>query len=342
MVEVNVRLCEEGYAAVGVDMPGREVIKQITSIGLTDSGAQATCAGLRLVRNLGYSVSDLIPVSLGLETATVSAITILGALLVEISARDSLGNVWTTKQLCYICRGLTSLFLSQDACGDLGIIPRDFPTIGSCRKPGVGTVQAGVGHSVDGAPEDVTHTLEEGSCRPDEEGRCSCPIRQPPPDQPELPCKATPENRERLEQFIRSTYATSVFNQCETQKLPHMSGPELKIFLKPDARPYAIHKAIPVPLHWQEEVKRGLDRDVRLGVIEKVGPNVPTEWCCRMVCVPKKKGRPRRTVDLQPLNRVTMRQTHQTSSPFHLEHSRQSWTCGTLTTRSRSGRRIER
>ena len=76
-----------------------------------------------------------------------------------------------------------------------------------------------------------------------------------------------------------------------------------------------------MPVHWQEEVKAGLDRDVALGVIEKVGVNEPAEWCCRMVCMPKKSGRPRRTVDLQALNRATHRQTHQSSSPFHLARS---------------------
>ena len=45
-----------------------------------------------------------------------------------------------------------------------------------------------------------------------------------------------------------------------------------------------------------------------LGILEKVEVNTPAEWCCRMVCVPKKTRKHRRTVDLQPLNRATLRQ----------------------------------
>ena len=37
----------------------------------------------------------------------------------------------------------------------------------------------------------------------------------------------------------------------------------------------------------------------------------------RMVIAPKKDGSPRRTVDLQALNRASVRQTHHTASPYH-------------------------
>jgi len=40
--------------------------------------------------------------------------------------------------------------------------------------------------------------------------------------------------------------------------------------IKPEATPKAHHTPIPVPLHWQDKIKAGLDEDVRLGVIEPV------------------------------------------------------------------------
>jgi len=58
------------------------------------------------------------------------------------------------------------------------------------------------------------------------------------------------------------------------------------------------HKPVPVPLHWREAVKQGLDQDVRLGVIEPVPVGEPVTWCHRMVVCAKKNGKPRRTVDL--------------------------------------------
>ena len=40
----------------------------------------------------------------------------------------------------------------------------------------------------------------------------------------------------------------------------------LTVKLDTNATPVAHHTHVPVPLHWQDEVKAGLDQDVRLGV----------------------------------------------------------------------------
>ena len=74
---------------------------------------------------------------------------------------------------------------------------------------------------------------------------------------------------------------------------------------------------IPVPIHWQDEVKADLDRDVRLEVIEPVPVGEPVTWCHRMVVCSKKSGKPRCTVDFQPLNAHATRETHHTQSPYH-------------------------
>ena len=48
---------------------------------------------------------------------------------------------------------------------------------------------------------------------------------------------------------------------------------------RPRGQADPVHKAIPVPLHWQEEEKASIDRDVKLGVLEAVpiGPGA-IEW----------------------------------------------------------------
>ncbi len=74
--------------------------------------------------------------------------------------------------------------------------------------------------------------------------------------------------------------------------------------------PYAKPIAFPVPFHWQDEVKPGLDRDVRLGVIEPVP----------ILCA-KKDGTARQTVDLQELNLHAACETHRTLSLFHQARS---------------------
>ena len=45
-------------------------------------------------------------------------------------------------------------------------------------------------------------------------------------------------------------------------------------------------------------MKADIERDVKLGILEKVPMGVPTTWQSRMVVVAKKSGKPRRTVDL--------------------------------------------
>ena len=42
----------------------------------------------------------------------------------------------------------------------------------------------------------------------------------------------------------------------------------MKLMVDPDATPTAHHTPVPVPLHWQDQVKAGLDQDVRLGVLD--------------------------------------------------------------------------
>ena len=36
----------------------------------------------------------------------------------------------------------------------------------------------------------------------------------------------------------------------------------MHLMIDPEAKPIAYHSPIPVPIHWQDDVKAGLDRDV--------------------------------------------------------------------------------
>lgn len=92
----------------------------------------------------------------------------------------------------------------------------------------------------------------------------------------------------------------------------------MRLIVAPDAKPpVAQHSPAPFPIHWQEEVKAGLVQDVRLGDIEPGPIGEPVIWCHRMVICAKKNGKPRRTVDFQPLNVHATRETHHTPSRFH-------------------------
>ena len=152
---------------------------------------------------------------------------------------------------------------------------------------------------------------------------CSCPRRSlPPTDKPTLPCDPTVENLATLKQYILDRFSSSAFNVCEHQPLPLMSGSEpLRLHVDPAAKPTAIRAPSQVPLAWHTSVREGLQRDVRLGVLERVPLNTPDNWCSRMHITPKADGSPRRVVDYGPLNKHAPRQTHHTQPPWSIAAS---------------------
>ena len=66
------------------------------------------------------------------------------------------------------------------------------------------------------------------------------------------------------------------------------SAEPLKLFVDPDVKPFAILKAAIIPIHLKAKVKADLDRDVRLGILEKFNINSPVKWLSRMLVTIKK------------------------------------------------------
>ena len=124
-----------------------------------------------------------------------------------------------------------------------------------------------------------------------------------------------------MKDWLLKRYANSTFNRCTHQPLPMMTGPPIKILVRPDTKPTAVHTPASIPIHWRQQIKDQLDADVALGVIEKVEPNTPTTWCHRTIWVRKPDGTPRRVVDFQSLNRQCSRDTHHTVPPFQQDRA---------------------
>ena len=124
-----------------------------------------------------------------------------------------------------------------------------------------------------------------------------------------------------MKDWLLTRYAASTFNKCPHQQLPGMTGPPVRIHVDPLASPTAVHTPSTVPPHWQDEVEQQLNDDVSLGVLEKVPIGEPSMWCHRMVPVKKADGTPRRTVDLSPLNRHCLRETHHVKPPYQQARS---------------------
>ena len=132
-----------------------------------------------------------------------------------------------------------------------------------------------------------------------------------------IPILPSDENIPQLESWLLSHFSKSTFD-ITSKPLPQMSGKPQKFHLVENALPYAAHSPIPIPHHWKEEIKTQLETDVEMGILQKVPVGEPTEWCMRMVVVAKKDGKPRRTVDFQPINKFCLRETHHTPPPFDI------------------------
>ena len=306
-ISLKVSLHPQDYVALGYK-PVTNTPKSMELSAMADTGCQSCLASLSIIRRLGLREEDLIPVTTRMHAANNSGIRILGAIILRFTGTAEPGLNLETRQIVYVTNDSDRLFLSRETCKDLGIISERFPTVGEVLvSQSNGTVTT------------LTGPIDRTGQQPK---LCDCPPRQQPPPKPSAPpFPAIEANRERLQEWLLDYYKSSTFNTCEHQQLPLMDGVPMRLMVNPDAEPVAHHTPIPVPLHWQEEVKAGLDQDVALGVLEPVPVGEPVTWCHRMVVCPKKNGKPRRTVDFQSLNLHATRETHHTQSPFHQARS---------------------
>ena len=246
-------------------------------------------------------MKDLIEVDHRMEAANRAPIRIDGAIILRLSGIGDDGQSVEAAVMVYVSPDSKQFYLSREAMIQLGVVPKDFPKVGAA-FPHPSACSASV------------NSLPEVSC--------DCAQRLPPPGRPDqLPFEPCPENVPKMKQWLLKRYANSTFNKCPHKPLPEMKGPPVKFHIDPKAVPVNLCKPAPVPLHWQEQVLDELNRDVALGVLERVPYGQPTEWCFRMVVTRKKDGSPRRTVDLSPLNKFCLREAHSSRSPFQLARS---------------------
>ena len=147
---------------------------------MADTGCQSCLAGLKVMKKLGVSVKDLIPVNIKMRAANNDNIRILGATVLRLSGKSNEGEKRSTRQMVYVTDNTDKLFLSREACVDLGIIPNTFPTIGETESVNpIGTT-------------DTSLSQQE----------CQYPKRtKPPPPPTSRPFPATEANREKLQQY---------------------------------------------------------------------------------------------------------------------------------------------
>ena len=89
LVAIRYKLCEDGYAAAKRAMPVNRVGKDKSPVTATisamaDTGCTTMVAGLSFIQHLGLKKEDLLPVRTLIKAANKTALTIIGAVIVEI------------------------------------------------------------------------------------------------------------------------------------------------------------------------------------------------------------------------------------------------------------------
>ena len=300
-VSLDASIDTDAYQKLCITIPSHTT--PATLHAMADTGCQSCLTGIDNIHRLNMTEDDLIPVKMKMHAANNHRIPLLGATILTLTGTAADGTTHVTHQIVYVTKDSCKFFLSQEACMELGLIAENFPSFPTHSEKSINDVN------------EINHHLPSDSAlsKP-----CSCPSRQLPPPKPtELPFPATTANRNKLKQWLLDYYHASSFNTCTHQPLTMMDTKPLHLMIDPEAKPVAYHTPVPVPIHWQDDVKAGLDQDTRLGVIEPVPIGEPVTWCHRMVVCAKKTGKPRRTVDFQALNVHATRETHHTQSPFH-------------------------
>ena len=257
-VPVMISVCTESYNSLkeqtkekSASTPFNEKpCYQTIQEGVADTGCSTVCAGTDLIAKLGLKQSDLLKSNMILRVADGRRLTVVGAIPVILNTVGP--HQARTRQMLHLVTELKNLFLSKRCLADLNIISPTFPL-----------------------PNPTAEQERMASLDQDEDkAPCGCKIRTVAPDPPPIPYEPVEENVDKIKEFIVQYYSSSTMNMCSHQRLPEIAGPPLSFQLKEGATPKAVHTPATVPVHWHDKVKEQLDRDVRMGILERVEPVV--------------------------------------------------------------------
>lgn len=246
--------------------------------GIADSGAQSDLWSLDKFLSAGYSMDDLHPVPTSLNAANRSPIRIDGAFFAGKRGRTSKGKSIVCRSMVYVSRDVKSFYLSYDTLINLGILPGSFPCVGEFNNTNHNATDSSASRNDNNSDETGQPCGLICGATNDDGSICNYPKRTNVPPHPDtLPFQAIPENIDKMKMWLLERYASSTFNTCPHQRLPQMDGPPIEIHIKDDAKPVAHTKEAPIPVHWQDQVYKDLQRDEALDVIERVLYGEPVE-----------------------------------------------------------------
>ncbi|QQP51889.1 Uncharacterized protein FKW44_013375, partial [Caligus rogercresseyi] len=239
-----------------------------------DSGADISVIGLRNFNeaNFGNLTMDP-PLRDKIAAVDGSRIHQVGTFKADITVDGR-----HTKTTVVICSGISGFFIGLEDCKALDILSKHFPH-----------------------PPPKTRTLFNVQTKKQESYTEIWPDRsswlETLPDQ-----DPSPDLMNEVSQHLLQRYATVFDDSTELRPMKGAQvGNPMKITLKKNYTPFAIHVARKIPLVFEKQVKEELDYMLERKIIAKVG-DVPTEWCHPIVVVAKPNNKIRLTTDLSRLN----------------------------------------
>ena len=212
---------------------------------IPDTGADTTVIGLQHLQALGISVKDLLPPP-ELQFSNADGSPMEGKVLGSMNALMTLGDI-SYKGYIDVLSSLPTPLLCYDALRHLRIIPWDFPkqvcesklsraSVSVSRKPASQAYATG----------QHLHRQSSGTVEP-----IIASIGPP----------AATASPEEAKQYFLKEYSDVLMTKEQFRhgtQLKPMTGPPMRIHLKEDARPFAIHTPRLIPLAFQDDIKREL------------------------------------------------------------------------------------
>ena len=180
---------------------------------MADTGCQSCLASIKVIRRLGLRESDLIPVTMQMHAVNNNGIKILCAVILRFSGKSPSGQTFESRQIVYVTSDSDKLFLSRETCMALGMITKNFPTVGetlhtcSSSEPDTAcdAMDTPGSDSNTHAPESATSSL----CT-------SLHCGTPPPKPTKIPFPATENNGMILQQWLLDYYRNQHFQHLQT------------------------------------------------------------------------------------------------------------------------------
>ena len=132
-IDLQITSSRNDYDTLGFSHMGKEV-RCTTLKVMADTGCQSCIAGMKVMNRLGIKKEDLIPVSIKMSAANETSLRILGAAILRFTGMGSDGKCCQTRQIVYITDSTDKIYLSREGCVALGLISKDFPTIGEVKS----------------------------------------------------------------------------------------------------------------------------------------------------------------------------------------------------------------